>query len=617
MMHSSAPEPFGKSPDARERELAEILEPCLDQLETGRPLQAGALLEGDSELARRAHDCLPALALLRDAISQPHDGERQAPALPPGRTLGEFTVLRELGRGGMGVVYEAAQAGRERHVALKVLPAHLTLREESIARFAREAATAARLQHPGIVPIVAIGEQDGTHYFAMELVDGAPLDRVLALLRSHAPDALTGENLAEAISSTTRALRGDAHQAPNPPAVWGRTYVEAACDLALQVANALEHAHEAGVVHRDVKPSNILLRPDGTIVLTDFGLAADHGLPSLTVTGEMMGTPFYLAPEQAAGKRGRVDRRADVFALGVTLYEVLCLRRPFEGGTVQEVLAAIQKAEPPNPQRFHQRLSPELATIVLTALEKDPQRRYQSVAAFAEDLRAFLAYRPIVARRASTFRRLVRWARREPVKAAFAATAALGLVTVVGLGGYAHSEATRAREEAARAVTVLDLVEDMLSAANPEEVRGKDFRLRHVLDDLERSLPARLRGEPAVEARVRRLLGNAYRGLGLPEPAERNLRAALLAQQQLHGAKHPAVATSLRDLAGTLLARGKLREAETQCREALAMADELLGGEDREVARCDDQLGLILAELGNYRESMLVHQQAVTILEGE
>ncbi|HEX6810867.1 MAG TPA: serine/threonine-protein kinase [Planctomycetota bacterium] len=615
MIASDAPEPDGKSPaDPRERELAEILAPCLDQLETGRPLQPAPPTESTSELAQRAQECLPALALLRDAITLPRDAERPSAALPPGRTLGEFTVLRELGRGGMGVVYEAARAGHDRHVALKVLPAHLTLREQSVARFLREAATAARLRHPGIVPILAIGEQDSTHYFAMELVEGAPLDRVIAVLREHAPDALTGESLAKAISSTTCALRGGTQRADGRPAAWGRTYVEAACDLALQVAKALEHAHEAGVVHRDVKPSNILVRPDGTVVLTDFGLAADQGLPSLTLTGEMAGTPFYLAPEQVAGKRYRVDRRADVFALGVTLYELLCLRRPFEGGTVQEVLAAIQKAEPASPVRFDQRLSPVIATIVLTALEKDPQRRYQTAAAFAEDLRAFVAYRPIAARRASPFRRLVQWARREPVKAAFAATAALALVTVVGLGGYAHSEATRAREEAARAVTVLDLVEDMLGAANPEDVRGKDYRLRYVLDDLERGLPARLRGDLAVEARVRRLLGKAYGGLGLLEPAERNLRAVVTALQQLHGAKHPAVATSLRELASTLLPRGKLREAETQCRQALAMATELLGSEDREVARCNDQLGSILAELGNHRESMQSHQRAVTIL---
>ncbi|HKE01456.1 MAG TPA: FG-GAP-like repeat-containing protein, partial [Planctomycetota bacterium] len=344
--------------------------------------------------------------------------------------IGDFRILRELGRGGMGVVYEAEQLSLRRRVALKVLSAHLTLRPEAVERFRREASTVARLRHPGIVQVFAVGEDAGTHWFAMELVEATPLDQVIAQLRERGSRPVLASQLEDVVERPTIRPLGAPEVAPRSPASGRRTFVEVACRLVAEVADALAYAHEAGVVHRDVKPSNVLLRPDGSPVLTDFGLAREEGLPSVTRTGEFAGTAYYLAPEQATPRR-HVDPKADVYSLGVTLFELLTLRRPFEGDSSAEVLSRALSREPPSPRRFNPFLPPDLATIVLKAIERDPARRYASAAALASDLRAFLEFRPIAARPAGLPTRIGKLARRHrPATTSFAAAS----VVAVALG---------------------------------------------------------------------------------------------------------------------------------------------------------------------------------------
>ncbi len=350
----------------------------------------------------------------------------------PGQTFGDYRIVRELGRGGMGVVYLAEQTSLDRTVALKVLWAHLTLQAESIRRFQQEASAAARLRHPGIVEIHAVGEVAGSHYFAMALVDGTPLDRVLEKLEGRTPATLDGDGIRLAVSSEAQAgiEAASMEEAPrrrtaSPSSAWDGGYVETVCRLIAHVADALDHAHRAGVVHRDVKPANILLRDDGTAVLTDFGLARVEGLPSLTKTGEFAGTPYYVSPEQATARRSTVDHRTDVFSLGVTLYELLTLKRPFEGKTSHDVLAQIIGKEPPNPRRVNPLVPRDLATILRKALEKDPSHRYATAAAFAADLRAFLELLPISARPASLGSRALKFARRHRA-------ASVGMVIAAG-----------------------------------------------------------------------------------------------------------------------------------------------------------------------------------------
>ncbi len=406
-----------------------------------RACRGDPALRAEVEAMLRAHE--EAGGFLRDpSRGSPAASSELPPHDPAGRVLGDFRIVREIGRGGMGVVYEAEQLSLQRRVAVKVLPLHLTLERRTIERFLREARAAARLRHAHIVEVYVVGEHEGTHFFAMEFVEGIALDRAIARMREEGVGTLRAP---ASLSADRRAARSPASAAES------KVHIETVVGLVAWLADALEYAHAHGVVHRDVKPSNVLLRPDGSPALTDFGLAREAGLPSLTQTGEFAGTPYYVSPEQAMARRMNVDHRSDIFSLGVTLYELLTLEKPFPGETSQEVLGRIMTKEPIDPHRLNPRIAPDLVTIVGKALEKDPDRRYATAAAFAEDLRAFLEYRPIAAKRASTATRAFRWARREPAKAALAALLALGVPMVSGLGGWAIAKAPELREAAAHA----------------------------------------------------------------------------------------------------------------------------------------------------------------------
>ncbi len=315
------------------------------------------------------------------------------------RTLGDFRILREVGRGGMGIVYEARQLSLDRRVALKVLPQEVTGSPTTLARFRREALTLARLDHPHVVGIHDVGETDGVHWLAMEFVEGRSLQHRLEFLQANGHRDGTLRELVAVVAD---------------------------------VADALHHAHAAGVVHRDVKPSNILLRDTGGAVLTDFGLARDASSPSVTALGAVAGTPHYMSPEQVAGRGSDLDARSDVFSLGATLYECLTLRQPFAGATIEQILHRIVHRDPIDPRRYTPAMPADLAAIVLKALEKRPADRYPTARLFADDLRAFLAMRPVRARPLSRVTRARRWVRREPLRAALAATIVIvGALAVV------------------------------------------------------------------------------------------------------------------------------------------------------------------------------------------
>ncbi len=380
----------------------------------------------------REEDVLRDRPELREFLEPMLRGEEGAsPAVEtPGRILGDFRLLREIGRGGMATVYEAEQISLRRRVALKVLPPIATLRPEAVLRFRRESAAVAQLSHPGIAQVYCSGEDRGVHFFAMELVEGAPLDRVLASLETERVASLDGRRLERAVRETTLRSEGGARSASTAETIWTRSYLEAVCRVVHQVALALEHAHRAGVVHRDVKPSNVLVRPDGVALLTDFGIARDLSVASRTQTGTIAGTPSYLSPEQIEGS-SPADARTDVYALGVTLYELMTLRRPFEDDATATLLWRIAHAEPERPLRRNPAVPRDLETIVLKALEKDRDRRYASAGAFAADLLAFLEYRPIEARPPSPLSRVGKLARRHRGISVVAAVATASLA----LGG--------------------------------------------------------------------------------------------------------------------------------------------------------------------------------------
>lgn len=303
-------------------------------------------------------------------------------------------VVRQVGHGAMGVVYEAVQAGLGRRVALKVLPPALALRERTVRRFLREAEAMGKLAHPSIVDVYEVGSHGDLHYFSMKFVEGPPLDRVLKA---------------------------------------GPLAIDDVIAIGISVAGALAHAHSRGVLHRDVKPSN-LLRDEERVVLTDFGLArpvdsSDGG--SMTESGDLVGTPLYMSPEQISGDAERIDGRADVWGLGVTLYELLTQRTPFTGPNAQGILHAILHKDPPLLHRLRDDVPRDLEAVILKCLEKDAERRYSTAAALRDDLQAVRDGQAVSASRPRLYDPCLRWVRRH--RGETAALAIIGLLAVIAL----------------------------------------------------------------------------------------------------------------------------------------------------------------------------------------
>jgi serine/threonine protein kinase len=332
-----------------------------------------------------------------------------------------YEILAELGRGGMGVVYQARQIALKRVVALKMILAGKHASPAELARFRAEAEAVAQFQHPHIVQIHEGGEHHGLPYFSLEFVDGG--------------------NLTQKLAGT-----------PLP--------VRQAAELMEMLARAMHYAHQRGIVHRDLKPANVLLTADGTPKVTDFGLAKRLvGDAGQTTSGAILGTPSYMAPEQAAGKTKEVGPPADVYALGAILYEVLTGRPPFRAATPLDTLLQVVSDEPVPPSRLQSKVPRELETICLKCLQKEPRKRYASAEALAEDLRRFLNGEPIWSRPVGAWERGWRWCQREPVVAGLLGAVAAALVLGMGATSFfalrAQKRQTEAEEQRDRAELLL------------------------------------------------------------------------------------------------------------------------------------------------------------------
>jgi eukaryotic-like serine/threonine-protein kinase len=341
------------------------------------------------------------------------------------RSFGDYEIQKELGRGGMGVVYQARQISLNRPVALKMIKAGLLAGSDELRRFQNEAEAVALLDHPSIVPVYEVGCHDGQHYFSMKLVPGGSLAPLMDRYRK------------------------------DP---------RAAAILVAEAAEAVAHAHARGILHRDIKPANILVDDRGRPFVTDFGLAKRvDGDSELTHSGAILGTPAYMAPEQASGRRGAVTTATDVYGLGSVLYALLTGRPPFSGDSAAETLERVRAAAPVPPSKINPRAPRDLEVICLKCLEKDPQRRYASAQALADDLGHYLADEPITARPVGRAERAQRWCRRNPVVAGLGVGIALVLVlgTVV-----ATSFAVRASRSAAKAMANLELAKEEARRAN-------------------------------------------------------------------------------------------------------------------------------------------------------
>jgi serine/threonine protein kinase/WD40 repeat protein len=485
------------------------------------------------ELADQIRELFPALVLIEqlgsvgDLIGRPQ--KLDASSVPS--QLGEYHIVREIGRGGMGIVYEAVQESLGRHVALKVLPYHGLMNPIHLERFRREARAAARLHHTNIVPVFGVGEHTGIHYYAMQYIHGQGLNEVLQeakRLRIHKEASASAPSLPATVSESllsgqfagSSAIGGrqpavakeKEADAPRPPGSSQSNlssqpetqYYRQVAQIGVQVAEALEYAHGEGVLHRDIKPSNLLLDIHGRVWVTDFGLAKTDGTEEVTDPGDIVGTLCYMAPERF---QGRADARSDVYGLGTTLYEMATLHAAFADTQRAQLINKVTHEEPPRPRKLDRKIPRDLETIILKAIAKDAAQRYPTAAALAEDLRRFVADRPICARRVPLWERVWRWCRRNPAWAGLSGSV-VGLVLVIAVGSLISASLFRKEAGKARQAerTAMDKAYKALVAqAQAERWSGRPGRRLDSLQalqeaaELERSLD--LDGKELLELR--------------------------------------------------------------------------------------------------------------------
>ena len=477
----------------------ELAEEFLERYRRGERPPLKEYVDRHPELGAEIREVFPAMALMENIALADESiaGAAPAPEPPPLEQLGDYRIIRQVGQGGMGVVYEAEQVSLGRHVALKVLPRKLLLDAKQKRRFAREARAAAKLHHTHIVPVFGVGEQDGLPYYVMQFIQGSGLDQVLDELKrmqGGAPAAATTGSVGSeehhdvsvdavvrslltgqfqhtqafqgepatpvasekpgdpvpvsaatpplsdslTLSSSSVTLPGPSYAGDRPRRT---TYWQSVAHLGVQVADALDYAHQQGIVHRDIKPSNLLLDTRSNVWVTDFGLAKTDDQQNLTHTGDILGTLRYMPPEAFEGK---TDPRSDVYSLGLTLYELLALRPAFDGKDRNQLIKQVSSAEPPRLERVNRGIPRDLVTIVHKAIEHEPARRYQTAAELEGDLQRFLDDEPIRARRASSVERLLRWSRRN--RGLAASCAASTLLVIAGLVGLATATAQFRRQ---------------------------------------------------------------------------------------------------------------------------------------------------------------------------
>ncbi len=414
-------------------------------------LRRGEVVDLDDRDGEELRDLLPTIRMMAD-------WSRRPPTTTDLRLLGDFRMIRELGRGGMGIVYEAIQISLGRRVALKVLRDSAAVDPRRLCRFQVEAQAAASLRHPHIVPVFATGSEDGIAYYAMQYIECRDLARIINDLRGDESTHATG------VDSRRTAPR-------KPLFDQSASFERDVARLARQAAMGLEHAHANDILHRDVKPSNLLIDEKDHLWITDFGLARIRGGLDLTQTDEALGTPRYMSPEQALGSRTPVDGRTDVYSLGATIYEILTLVTPFPGDDRLDLLRRITQEEPIPPRRVDPRIPVELETIVLKAMAKVPAERYATAGELADDLGRFLEDRPIRARRPSLLIRAGKWTRRHRKLMTVAGATGLLLAVILAAAGFQYTVELRRQRvalgiEAARANRNADLYNRLRRLAN-------------------------------------------------------------------------------------------------------------------------------------------------------
>lgn len=470
--------------------------------------------------------------------------------VPAGQLLGDYRLVREIGRGGMGVVYEAEQLSLGRRVALKILSFAAVLDSRQLQRFKNEAQAAAQLHHTNIVPVYSVGSERGVHYYAMQYIEGQPLSAVIRALReARGLDMLDARppegnsHLQDAVPAAQAPIRADASSAAvsltgtvsatglfrtmTGEASSQGAFFRSVATLAVEAADALQYAHERGVVHRDIKPSNLLIDTEGRLWLTDFGLAMVQTSPGLTMTGDLLGTVRYMSPEQTLARGAPVDHRTDIYSLGITVYELLTLRPAFTGSDRQSVLLQINMEEPRPLRQISRAIPRELETIVGKCVARSPEDRYVTARELAEDLRRFLEDKPILARPPTLLDRVSKWSRRHRtvVAAGFVLLAlslvglSIGTFMIAGERADAMRERDAAREQKLLAERNLKTAREVLDRMLTDGALGASTdaasteRLR-LVQQQESLVVSKALAEKSREPSARRELGAAYMRLG-------------------------------------------------------------------------------------------------------
>jgi serine/threonine protein kinase len=654
--------------------LAAVLEEYLALVKVGRrPTREEFLSQHPAQSAALA-ECLEGLEFILSAAPQIVKTDEGQSGISdvmklfdPTTRLGDFRIIREVGRGGMGVVYEAQQVSLGRRVALKVLPLGASLDPRQRQRFQLEAQAAAHLQHPHIVPVYAVGSDQGVHYYSMQFIEGRSLAEVAKQMRMEAEELqsrASGDGLAcgeaELPGSTTvdasplaAAANGQETSAGQPSSsehsgltpgpgssTRNREFCRTIARLGIQAADALEHAHALGVIHRDIKPANLLIDGTGELWVTDFGLARFLDDSGMTRTGDLLGTLAYMSPEQALGRRD-VDHRSDIYSLGATLYELLTLQPAFEGRGRQELLHKIAHDEPVRLRKLNPSVPRDLETVVLKAMEKEPAARYATAKDLSDDLRRFLDDQPIQARRPNFVEKLAKWTRRHrPAVVTAAVLLLLALAVSTGLMWQQERQTEEARQ------SLRDNLRDTFEIADEVSMKAMERYTRDAMDPLSlinsdelhnfyrRVLQyyERVARQPESDTQMQSIVARANQRIGFTRMClgERGDAAYRLAVSQYEAliAREPAerkhrahLAYALSDWGRMTMLGNGIDAAEPLYRRSLEIRQDMARTLDPdpaeicELATTQVELASLLAGAGRASESEQRHQELRSLFE--